>query len=106
MTREARLGRALVLLILAVALQPLFVLGCAALPDDGVAPPARGTILFSQTDFDDDDALDVIFGEDPVVIAGVVALPIPQPRADVLDLAPAPVPPRVADAADHPPRCC
>ena len=103
-TRQARLGRALVLVILAVALQPLFGLACVALDDDGVAPPASGTALFSQTDSDDDDALEVVFGGDPVVIADAIALPLLEPRADVADPTPAHIPPRVAHAADHPPR--
>lgn len=104
MTREARLGRGLVLLILVVTVQPLFALGCIALPDDGVAPPAAGTALFSATDNDDDNALDIVFGGDPVVFSHTLALPLPEPRTDLARPSASHLLPRVPDTADHPPR--
>lgn len=103
-TREVRLSRALVLLIFAMTLQPLFALGCIAMDDDGVAPPARGTALFSHSASDDDEALEVIFGGDPGVVAGAIALPLLELRAGVAGPAPAHILPRFAAAADHPPR--
>jgi hypothetical protein len=87
-----------------MSLQPLFTIGCMALPDDGVAPPAHGTLLCSEADNADDEALDVVFGGDPGVITFVIVLPQLEPRAAVAVFAAAPVPPRVADPADHPPR--
>jgi hypothetical protein len=71
--------------VLVMLLQPLFV--CAAI----VAA-------------DDDDALDLVFAGDPVVFTAVIVLPHLEPRAAVAEAAPAPVPPRAADPADHPPR--
>lgn len=104
MPRDGRFGRALALVILAMALQPLFALACMALHEDGYAPPASDTALFAQTDSDDDDALDVVFGGDPVVIAGIFTMPLLEPRACVAAPDPASVPASVPDPADHPPR--
>ena len=91
--------RALALLIVALALlQPIFAFGSIALP----APQATTTM--SADSDDDDDAFDVVSGGDPVVMAGAIALPLPEPRADVAEPAPQQLPPRIADPADHPPR--
>ena len=79
--RKAALG----LVVLAMVLQPLVV--CAALVVD-----------------DANDSDDLVFGGDPVVIGGAIALPLLEPRADVVDPAPAHALPRVGDPADHPPR--
>lgn len=91
-----RVKRALVLLIVALALQPLCVFASMALP---VAPAAT---TMSADDSDGDD-FDLICGGDAIVIAGV-ALPLPEPYTDVANPAPAQIPPRAADPADHPPR--
>ena len=91
--------RALALLIVATALlQPLFAVGSITLP----APQATTTM--SADSDDDDDAFDVVSGGDPVVIAAAIALPLPEPRADVAEPAPPQFSPRPADPADHPPR--
>ena len=80
--RKAALG----LVVLAMLLQPLFV--CAVLVVDD----------------DHNDGDDLVFGGDPVVIGGAIAMPLLEPRAKVVDPAPAHVLPRVGDPADHPPR--
>jgi len=85
-----------------MALQPLFALAYVTLDGAEAAPPVTNAVLVADTD--SDDALEVIFGDDPIVFAGALVLPLPGLRADVADPAPAHVPPRVADAADHPPR--
>lgn len=73
------------IVVLAMLLQPLFV--CAAIVTAG-----------------DDDALDLVFAGDPVVMTGAIVLPHLEPRADVAEHVLALIPPRVDDAADHPPR--
>jgi len=80
-TRKAVLG----IVVLAMLLQPLFV--CAAIVTAG-----------------DDDALDLVFAGDPVVMTRAIVLPHLESRAAVAEHVPAPVPLRVADTADHPPR--
>ena len=73
------------IVVLAMLLQPLFV--CAAIVAAG-----------------DDDALDLVFAGDPMVMTGAIVLPLLEPRACVAEHVSEPIPPRVADAADHPPR--
>jgi hypothetical protein len=93
-----------VLLVTMLTLLPLFACACMLLDGDGMAPPASGTALFSASANDDDDALDVVFGDDPGVVCNPLALPAPELNAVVRPLASQSVLPRIEDPADHPPR--
>jgi len=86
-----------VVLIVVLAAQPLLAVASIALP-------VTHTVTTIDNCQDDDDALDLVFGGDPVVMVATIALPHLEPRAGVAEAAPAPVPPRVPDPADHPPR--
>jgi hypothetical protein len=84
-------------LIVVLAVQPLLAFASIALP-------VTHTVTTFDSCEDDDDALDLVLGGDPVVMTGAIALPVLEPRAGVADPAPTQIPPRVADPADHPPR--
>jgi len=87
-----------VLLIVVLAVQPLLAFASLALP------VAHTVTTIDNCEDDDDNALDLVFGGDPVVMVASIVLPHLEPRAAVAEAASVAVPPRVADPADHPPR--
>jgi hypothetical protein len=92
------------LLVCVLFARPLVTLGCVLHAPKAGNVPAHEIAIVADDGDDDDDSLEGIFGDDPLVTARVSAIAAPDVRAPLARNGSVRIPPRPSDPAEHPPR--